>query len=225
MNMTRFAGIKECYLAHRSPLSVGRKLLACMGTILLGAILGFGSEWLEYGMHTSITYHQSDILSGLVLVLNNFSVWIFAATLIAYHSWSPLGAGLQCFIFLISMCISYFIPKHMHYGYSVVLQFALWGTIALFSTIPAAAIWFSKYLPGWGIVIKMLPITAVIGEIVFTIYRCIDYYSPVPGQPAEPLKWLLMPDRLIQLGVYILFVVLLIFILFSKLFTTRSQEV
>ncbi len=216
MNTTYFVGIKECYLAHRRPLSVGRKLLACMGTILLGAVLGYGSEWLEYGMHTSIAYHQSDILSGVVLVFNNFSIWIFAATLIAYHSWSPLGAGLQSFCFLISMCISYFIPKHMHYGYSVVLQFVLWGAIALFSTIPAAAIWFSGFLHGKGIVIKLLPIAAIIGEIAFTIYRCIDYYSPIPGQPAEPLKWLLMPDRMIQLGVYVLFAVLLILILMKK---------
>lgn len=216
MNKTCFAGIKECYLAHRRLLSAGRKLLICMGTILLGAILGYGSEWLEYGMYTSIAYHQSDFLRGIVLVFNNFSIWVFAATLIAYHSWSPLGAGLQSFCFLISMCISYFIPKHMHYGYSVVLQFALWGAIALVSTIPAAVIWFSGYLPGWGIVIKVLPVAAVIGEIAFTIYRCINYYSPVPGQPAEPLKWLLMPDRIIQLGVYILFVVLLILILMKK---------
>ena len=216
MNKTCFASIKECYLAHRRFLSVGRKFLACMGIILLGSILGYGSEWLEYGMHTSITFHQSDILSGLVLVFNNFSVWIFVATLITYHSWSPLGAGLQSFCFLISMCISYFIPKHMHYGYSIVSQFALWGAIALFSTIPAAAIWFSRYLSGIGTVIKVLPVTAIIGEITFTIYRCIDYYNPVPGQPAEPLKWLLMPDRIIQLGVYILFVVLLTFILIKK---------
>ena len=216
MNTTYFAGIKECYIAHRRLLSVRRKLLACMGMILLGAILGYGSEWLEYGMHTSITYHQSDFLSGIVLVFNNFSVWIFVTTLIAYYSWSPLGAGLQSFCFLISMCISYFIPKHMHYGYSVVLQFVLWGAIALFSTIPAAAIWFSGFLPGRGIVIKVLPIAAIIGEIAFTSYRCIDYYSPVPGQPAEPLKWLLMPDRMIQLGVYIIFAVLLILILMKK---------
>ena len=216
MNKTCFAGIKECYLAHRRLLSVGRKFLTYMGTILLGAILGYGSEWLEYGMHTSIAYHQSDILRGIVLVFNNFSVWIFVATLIAYHSWSPLGAGLQSFCLLISMCISYFIPKHIHYGYSVVSQFALWGVIAVFSTIPAAAIWFSGYLTGRGIVIKVLPVAAVIGEIAFNIYRCIDYYSPVPGQPAEPLKWLLMPDRMIQLGVYILFVVLLILILMKK---------
>ncbi|MBR4016273.1 MAG: hypothetical protein IKK11_00475 [Oscillospiraceae bacterium] len=216
MKKTCFSGIKEYCLAHQRHFSAGRKFLTCMGTILLGAILGYGSEWLEYGMHTSIAYHQSDILSGIVLVLNNFSIWIFAATLIAYHSWSPLGAGLQSFCFLISMCISYFIPKHMHYGYSVVLQFALWGAIALFSTIPAAVIWFSRCLSGWGIVIKMLPVAAVIGEIAFTVYRCIDYYSPIPGQPAEPLKWLLIPDRIIQLGVYILFVVLLILILMKK---------
>lgn len=208
--------IKECYLAHRRILSVWQKLLLCMGTSLLGAILGYGSEWLEYGMHTSLAYNQSDILRGIALVLNNFSIWIFAATLIAYHSWSPFGAGLQSFCFLISMCISYFIPKHMHYGYSVVLQFALWGAIALFSAIPAAAIWFSGYLKKWGIVIKMLPILAVMGEIVFTVYHCIDYYSPVPGQPYEPLKWLLMPNRMIQLGVYILFVVLLLLVLMKK---------
>lgn len=216
MNKAYFAGIKEFCLAHRMRLSAGRKLLAYMGAILLGAILGYGSEWLEYGMHTSIAYRQSDILSGIALVLNNFSIWIFAATLIAYHSWSPLGAGLQSFCFLISMCISYFIPKHIHFGYRVALQFALWGAMALFSAIPAAVIWFSKYLPRWGIAIKMLPVAAVIGEIAFTVYRCIDYYSPIPGQPAEPLKWLLMPDRMIQLGVYILFVVLLILILMKK---------
>lgn len=216
MNTTCLAGIKECYLAHRRLLSVRRRLLACLGTILLGAILGYGSEWMEYGMHTSITYHQNDFLSGMVLVFNNFSVWIFVTTLIAYHSWSPLGAGLQAFCFLISMCISYFIPKHVHYGYSVVLQCVLWGALALFSAIPAAAIWFSGFLPGRGIVIKVLPIAAIIGEMAFTIYRCIDYYSPVPGQPAEPLKWLLMPDRIIQLGVYIIFAVLLILILMKK---------
>ena len=216
MNKACFTRIKECYLSHRRLLSVEQKMLACIGTILLGAILGYFSEWLEYGMHTSIAYHQSDILNGIILIFNNVSIWIFIATLIAYHSWSPFGAGLQSLCFLLSMCISYFIPKHMHYGYNVRLQFALWSAIALFSTIPAAVIWFSGFMPRWGTVIKMLPVAAIIGEITFTIYRCIDYYSPIPGQPTEPLKWLLMPDRMIQLGVYILFVVLLILILMKK---------
>lgn len=223
MNRTCFFNLKECCRAHQRFLSPKQKLLACVGTILLGALLGYGSEWLEYSMHTSIAYHQSSILRGIALVFNNFSVWIFAATLIAYHSWSPLGAGLQCFFFFISMCISYFIPKHLHFGYSVILQFSLWGAIALFSVIPAAVIWFSGYLPGWGIVIKILPVVAVTGEIAFTIYRCLDYYSPIPGQPAEPLKWLLMPDRMIQLGFYILFVILLLRILMKKKGSARGM--
>ena len=223
MNRTCFFNLKECCRAHQRFLSPKQKLLACVWTILLGALLGYGSEWLEYGMHTSVAYHQSSILRGIALVFNNFSVWIFAATLIAYHSWSPLGAGLQCFFFFICMCISYFIPKHLHFGYSVVLQFSLWGAIALFSVIPAAVIWFSGYLPGWGIVIKILPVVAVTGEIAFNIYRCLDYYSPIPGQQAEPLKWLLMPDRMIQLGFYILFVILLLLILMKKKGSARGM--
>ena len=216
MNKTYFNQIKECCLAHRNTVPVGQMVLRFVGTALLGAVLGYGSEWLEYGMHTSIAYHQSDILNGIVLVLNNFSVWIFAATLLAYHSWSPFGAGLQSFCFLISMCISYFIPKHIHFGYHVVPQFALWSAIALFSTLPAAALWFSRYMPKRGIVIKLLPVAAILAEIAVTVYRCIDYYSPVPGQPVEPLKWLLMPERMTQLGIYILFVVLLLLILMKK---------
>lgn len=216
MSKMFFAGIKACWRANQRLLPVWQKLLAYAGVILLGAVLGYGSEWLEYGMHTSISYHQSDFLRGIVLVFNNLSVWIFAATLIAYHSWSPLGAGGQCFCFLMSMCVSYFIPKHMHYGYGVELQLALWGAVAAFSVIPAGAIWFSRYMPRKGVLIKLLPIAAIVGEIAFTAYRCIDYYSPVPGQPYEPLKWLLMPERITQIGIYVLFIALLTGILMRK---------
>ena len=211
-----FCEIKRVYQCNQKSISVWCKLIAFIGTILLGAILGYGSEWLEYSMHTSLTYQEDYILYGLIYVFNNYSIWIFTATLIAYHSWSPLAAGAQVFSFLTSMCIGYFIPKYIHYGYSITMQFILWGMIALFSIIPAAVIWLSRYLHRIGIVIKALPISAIWGELVFTVYHCIDYYSPIPGQPAEPLKWLLQPKRITQLGIYILFIVILIFCLAKR---------
>lgn len=101
----------------------------------------------------------------------------------------------------------------MHYGYSVYLQFAFWSAIALFSMLPAAMLWFSRYLGKMGNIIKALPVSAILGEFLYTVYHCLDYYQPIPGQPTEPLKWLLMPERLTQLGIYLLFVILLISVL------------
>lgn len=213
MNKTCFAKMREIYISNKNKIPFWHKLVACFGTILLGAILGYGSEWLEYSMHTSLTYQANYILRGLIYVFNNYSVWIFAATLIAYYSWGPFGAGIQTLSFLTSMCIGYFLPKYMHYGYNVVLQFVLWGVIALFSMFPAGLIWFSRHIQRGGSFIKTLPIAAILGEFIFTVYHCIDYYSPIPGRPAEPLKWLLMPERITQLSIYMLFIALLVFLL------------
>ena len=95
----------------------------------MGILLGSVSEWLEYNTF-AIT---NDILRGFQRILNNFSVWIFIATLIAYFSWGPISAGVQTFSFFVAMCIAYFIPKHMHYGYSVDLQLLVWVVIAFIS--------------------------------------------------------------------------------------------
>ena len=210
MTKLSFGEIKRIYKSNQKSISIWCKFIAFIGTIFLGAILGYGSEWLEYSMHTSLTYQEDYILYGLIYVFNNYSIWIFTATLIAYNSWGPLAAGVQAFFFLTSMCIGYFIPKYIHYGYSITMQFILWSMIALFSVIPATVIWLSRYLHRIGIVIKTLPISAIWGEFLFTVYHCIDYYSPIPGQPAEPLKWLLQPERITQLSIYLLFIISLI---------------
>lgn len=194
---------------HRKPAKLWLKLLVFALIILLGILLGYGSEWLEYSTY-AIT---NDILRGLQRVLNNFSVWIFIATLIAYFSWGPVSSGLYTFGFLVAMCIAYFIPKHMHYGYSVDLQLLMWIVIAFVSIAAAIMIWFSR-ADGWfGIVVKAFPIAAILSEFCYTVYYLIDYTKPIPGRPVEPLKWLLQTDCAIQLSFYLLFMIVLVFAL------------
>lgn len=205
--------LKETYIKHKRTAPFGVKILIYLAVLFLGSILGYTSELLEYNIYSNLLYNQNDLLVALAMVLNNFSIWIFIATLIAYFSWGPVSAGIQTFSFFIAMCVAYFIPKHAHYGYAIELQFIFWGAVAFLSIGAAILIWYARIGSYFGTIIKALPIAAILGEFSYTVYRCIDYYSPIPGRPAEPLKWLLQPERILQLCLYLSFATVLMLIL------------
>ena len=208
-----YCDLKTVYNNYRRHVSFGKHLLFYTFIILFGAIIGYLSEWLEYAIYDFNGLRDNALIVGLTMVFDNFSFWIFSATLIAYFSFNPYNAGSGSFLFLISMCTFYFIPKQMHYGYDTTLQFATWGIVSLISIIPAVIIWFSRGLSKLGIFIKGLPAAAILGEFAHTVYHCIDYYSPIPGMPAEPLKWLLQPERITQLSIYLVLYIFLLCLL------------
>lgn len=201
--------LKSFISQYRKTAPLWQKLLVFTSIVILGILLGCGSEWLEYSPY-AIT---NNVLRGIQRILNNFSVWIFVATLIAYFSWGPISAGIHTFGFFVAMCTAYFIPKHIHYGYAVDLQLFLWIFIAFVSIGAAILIWFSRSNSWFGIVVKSLPVAAILAEFCYTVYRLIDYSKPIPGRPAEPFKWLLQTECVIQLSFYLLFLIVLVLVL------------
>lgn len=181
--------------------------------ILLGAALGYFSELLEYSGHHNTFTAGNDFLQGIIRTFDRFSIWIFIATLIAYFSNKPIIAAANTFTFFVAMCTAYFIPKHAHYGYSIRTQLIMWIAVALVATGAAALIQYSKKGKKYSWIIKAMPAAAILGEVIATVKYWLDYYSPIPGGPYEPLKWVLMPDTLIQLSVSLLFALLLLLIL------------
>lgn len=193
--------------------SLAPKIIYLICVILLGVCLGYLSELLEFAAHTSTFVGTNDFLQGLIRVFNHFSIWIFLATLIAHFSKSIIASAVNTFAFFAAMCIAYFIQKHLHFGYSVHTQLLMWIVIALLSTGASALIQYSKSWTRFGWFIKALPAAAIIGEVISTVKYWIDYYNPIPGGPYEPLKWVLMPDTLIQLSASLMFAIALLWIL------------
>ena len=195
------------------------KLFSLCVIILLGALLGYFSEWLEYGIyyseHPLLNYHN-DILVFAGTMLNNLGCWIFFASLIAYFSLGPFNAGVNTLSFFLAMCIAYFIPKHLHFGYSVRYQLLFWVGIAIVSSLAAVLIWYSKVGGLFGILIKSLPISAILSEGAYIIiFNRLRYYRPISTSLTHFINWLLPTEWALMLAAYIAFAIVLI-ICFGK---------
>lgn len=212
--------IRKVAATYRKSVSICTRVLVILAVILLGALLGYVSEWLEYGIyysaHSTLNYHN-DILIGFGFILNHFSIWIFCATMISYFSWSPISAGIHTFSFLLAMCVAYFIPKHMHYGYAVNTQLLVWGAVAFLSVGAAVLIWFANGGGLYGVIIKSLPLAGILTESIVIIFNQLKSYHPIPGAPAQPIQWLLQPKLALLLAVYIAFIIVLLFSLSKRL--------
>ena len=134
-----------------------------------------------------------------------------------YFSWSPISAGIHTFSFLLAMCVAYFIPKHMHYGYAVNTQLLFWGTVAFLSVGAAVLIWFAHSGGLYGVIIKSLPIAVILTESIVIIFNQFKLYHPIPGAPAQPIQWLLQPKLALSLAAYIAFIIVLLFSLSKRL--------
>lgn len=183
-----------------------RKIANYLLIIALGACMGYLAEYLDYH------FWMGDFISGLIHIFNGLSIWIFTATLIAYFSRGPLAAGIHTFSFFLVMCVAYFVPKTGHYGYPIGGQLLFWCAIALFAVIAAVLIWYSRVGKWRGAVVKALPPAAVIGELGYMIVSLIRQ-SFGDSVPCSPLKYILFPDRLLQLGFLLAFAVIMIILL------------
>ena len=212
--------IRKVTATYRKSVNICTRFLVFLAVVLLGVLLGYVSEWLEYGIyystHSTLNYHN-DILIGLGFILNHFSIWIFCATMISYFSWGPNSAGIHTFSFLLAMCVAYFIPKHMHYGYAVDTQLLIWGAVAFLSIGAAVLIWFAKNGGLYGVIIKSLPIAGILTESIVIVFNQLKSYHPIPGAPAQPLQWLLQTKLTLLLAVHVAFIIVLIFSLSKSL--------
>ena len=212
--------LRQLTLKYKKSPHIFIRLLVLIAIVLLGILLGYLSEWLEYGIYHSehpILNYQNTFCIFLGRLLNHLSVWIFLATLIAYFSWGPVSAGFHTLSFFLAMCTAYFIPKHIHYGYAVHYQFLFWTGAAVISSFAAILIWYSKVGSIYGTIVKSLPVSAILAEGTYIIiFNRIRYYRPTSPSPALLIKWLLSPEWALMLTAYMAFIVILIFCLFKK---------
>lgn len=198
--------LKSISTQSRRAMPLWRKVANYLLIIALGACMGYLAEYLDYH------FWMGDFIFGLRHIFNGLSIWIFTATLIAYFSRGPLAAGIHTFSYFVVMCIAYFVPKTGHYGYLIGGQLLFWCAIAFFAIIPAVFIWYSRVGKWKGAVIKALPPATVIGELSYMIVS-LNRQSFGERVTSSPLKYILFPDRLLQLGFLLAFVIIMIILL------------
>ena len=93
-----------------SKFSLRVKIFVSIALILSGFALGVFQKWLD-----SLAVNELPYILQAVDVTNFFgrpAVWIFIGTVIAVYASSPLRAGINCFLFFISMVSGYYLYCH-----------------------------------------------------------------------------------------------------------------
>lgn len=137
--------------------------------LLLGIALGILSKWLD---NTSIddTIWWQHLLGVLDLrnVFSGFALWLVLALAIGVFSGSPLGAGINVFLFLGGMCGSYHLYTILFSGFNPRSYMMIWYGLTLLSPILAVICWYGKGKSWVSILIDSL-ILGVLFPVCFSI--------------------------------------------------------
>ncbi|MCL1964801.1 MAG: DUF6518 family protein [Firmicutes bacterium] len=143
----KFGIIRE----YPEKVNAKREALFVLLVILIGLILGFIAK-------------ATDSVSVMGEIGTYLGVWIFAATLIAAFSRSPLLSALHTLIFFLAMLISYYAYGSLALGFFPRAYFLGWLIIALLSPIGGFVVWFSRGKGRIAIICASIPIAMLIAE-------------------------------------------------------------
>lgn len=129
--------------------------------ILSGFVLGIMQKWLD-----GSAYNELPIIFQKMDIVNYFGrlgIWMLLGTLISVYSRSPLRAGINVFLFLLSMITGYYLYSNYVLGFLPKLYMMIWIGIAFFSFFIAYICWYAK---GEGII--SILISSVILGVLFS---------------------------------------------------------
>ena len=117
------------------PHTAVQKVAWVVGVMLLGAALGLLAKLFD---NTPVI--------GLIGTYLGF--WIFAATVIAAWSRSPIAAALHVFSFFVAMLVAYYTYSMVLFGTFNRYYFLAWTVASLISPLCAVVAWYAR-ANGW----------------------------------------------------------------------------
>lgn len=169
--------------AYPKDKSIKIDLMISIGTILLGAVLGFVAK-------------ATDSVSIIGDIGTELGVWVFAATIVAVYSRYPFTAGINTMLFFLAMLGAYYLYGHLVLGFFPKSYFIGWLVVALLSPIAGFVVWFSKGKGFIGVIISALPISVLFasGYSAFYTHNPVSFLALVLGA----LLTILLPCTLRQ---------------------------
>lgn len=125
--------------------------------VIIGIFLGLTAKLVDVPEITGELPILDDIFA-------RFGVWIFAATLLAVFSNTPVHAAIRVFSFFFTMLLTYYAYTILFLGFFPKAQIFLWSMISLISPFCAAAMWHAKENSSIANILAALPITALCTE-------------------------------------------------------------
>ena len=155
--------IKRYFEQIRKPskkLSYKRQIVITLGLILLGFLLGTLQKWIDGtgGSNLPLILQQLDIGN----YFGRLAIWILLGTIISVYSESPVRAGINTFVFFISMLAGYYLYCNFVLGFLPRAYMMMWLLFAFASFFMAYFCWYAK---GEGI-IAILISSVIIGVLL-----------------------------------------------------------
>ena len=155
--------IKTYFEQIRKPskkLSYKRQIVITLGLILLGFLLGTLQKWIDGtgGSNLPLILQQLDIGN----YFGRLAIWILLGTIISVYSESPVRAGINTFVFFISMLAGYYLYCNFVLGFLPKAYMMMWLLFAFASFFMAYFCWYAK---GEGI-IAILISSVIIGVLL-----------------------------------------------------------
>ena len=155
--------IKTYFEQIRKPskkLSYKSQIVITLGVILLGFLLGTLQKWIDGtgGSNLPLILQQLDIGN----YFGRLAIWILLGTIISVYSESPVRAGINTFVFFISMLAGYYLYCNFVLGFLPKAYMMMWLLFAFASFFMAYFCWYAK---GEGI-IAILISSVIIGVLL-----------------------------------------------------------
>ena len=141
-------------------LSYKRQIVITLGLILLGFLLGTLQKWIDGtgGSNLPLILQQLDIGN----YFGRLAIWILLGSIISVYSESPVRAGINTFVFFISMLAGYYLYCNFVLGFLPRAYMMMWLLFAFASFFMAYFCWHAK---GEGI-IAILISSVIIGVLL-----------------------------------------------------------
>lgn len=155
--------IKTYFEQIRKPskkLSYKSQIVITLGVILLGFLLGTLQKWIDGtgGSNLPLILQQLDIGN----YFGRLAIWILLGSIISVYSESPVRAGINTFVFFISMLAGYYLYCNFVLGFLPKAYMMMWLLFAFASFFMAYFCWYAK---GEGI-IAILISSVIIGVLL-----------------------------------------------------------
>ena len=137
--------IKTYFEQIRKPskkLSYKRQIVITLGVILLGFLLGTLQKWIDGtgGSNLPLILQQLDIGN----YFGRLAIWILLGSIISVYSESPVRAGINTFVFFISMLAGYYLYCNFVLGFLPRAYMMMWLLFVFASFFMAYFCWYAK---------------------------------------------------------------------------------
>lgn len=136
-------GLKDIRI-EETPISNNRKIINTLAVFLLGIILGTFSKYLDFRQSELPSVLMAiDEFSDLHNFLGRFAIWVLIAMFISIYSNSALRAGINVFIFFVSMVSSYYLYSNFIAGFFPRSYAMIWIGFTVVSPLLAFVCWYA----------------------------------------------------------------------------------